>query len=94
MSNQIYIDAVSKDNSTHGFRAYDDYSSCCAFNWEKLPDDDLVFFEDIITSEYGYPPEFRDLIEFAAENDKGITIRGTYFDWSELEPIYKKSKTS
>ena len=92
MGNRICIDEVSKNNIA-GFHAYDDYESCCAFNFENgTPDDDLIFFKDILTCEYGYPQAFKDLIEFAAECEKGINIRDTWYDFEEWYPIWKQYK--
>ena len=95
MSNPINIDAVFKpDTNLWGYHAYDCYESCEAFNWEKLPDDDLDWWYQILTHEYGYPDAFGEIIQFARENDKGITIRGTYYEWSELEPLYDKARNT
>lgn len=92
MSNRIYIDAVHKpDSNLWGFNAYDDYDNCCAFNWEKLSDDDLDFFYNILTHENGYPDALQGLLDFAQETQKGITIRGTYYDWDELSDTYEKA---
>lgn len=93
MSNRIYIDAVYKPESNlWGFNAYDDYDSCCAFNWEgKLPDDDLDFLYDILTSCYGYPEALKGLLDFAQEMQKGITIRNEYYEWSELSDTYERA---
>jgi hypothetical protein len=92
MGNRIYIDEVYKEDSKlYGFHAYDDHESSTAFNWEKTPDDDIDWFYAILTCEYGYPDAFGELIQFARECEKGITIRNTYYDWSELEPTYKKA---
>lgn len=93
MANRIYIDEVFKPESNlWGYHAHDDYESCTAFNWEKLPDDDLDWFYDILTCEYGYPEAFGDLIQFAWENDKGIHIRGTYYAWCDLQTVYFKAR--
>lgn len=92
MSNRMYIDAVHKPESNlFGFHAYDDHDNSVAFNWEKLPDDDKEFLYEILTHENGYPESFGEMLEFASEMEKGITIRDTYYDWEELEEIYEKA---
>lgn len=92
MANCIYITAVHKpDSNLWGFNAYDDYDNCSAFNWEKLPDDDLEFLYDILTHENGYPEALKSLLDFAQEMQKGITIRETYYDWDELSDTYEKA---
>jgi len=93
MANRIYIDEVYKpDTDLWGYHAYDDYESCSAFNWEKLPADDLDWFYEILTHENGYPDAFGGLIQFMRESDKGATIRGTYYDWCDLQPTYIKAR--
>jgi hypothetical protein len=95
MANRIYIDAVSKPKShLWGFHAYDDYASCCAFNWEELPEDNLEWLYLILTSEWGCPQEFKEMMEFACESEKGIHIRDCYYEWEEIESIYNKAKAS
>jgi len=92
MGNRIFIDECSKDNF-QGFHAYDDYESCCAFNFENgTPDDDLDFLKDILTCEYGYPEALGELLQFADECEKGITIRDTFYDHEEWYPVWKEHK--
>ncbi len=92
MSNRINIDAVHKpDSGFWGFNAYDGYSSCSAFNWEKLPEDDFDFLYAILTHENGYPEEFGEMMDFAEDNEQGVTIRDTYYDWEEIEETYAKA---
>lgn len=91
MGNCIFIDEVSSSDSLCGFHAYDTYASCTAFNWEETPSDDIDWFYSILTHENGCPDALRDLVEFANEMDKGITIRGTYYEWSELQDAYSRA---
>jgi hypothetical protein len=92
MANPVYIESVYKPESNlWGFHAYDSYASCSAFNWETLPDSDTDFLYDILTNEYGYPEELKDMLVFQKENDKGITIRDTYYEWEEISETYEKA---
>lgn len=92
MANRIYIDSVfSPSSNLWGFKAQDNYASCCAFNWETLPEDNLEWLYLILTCKYGYPNEFKDMLEFACENEKGIHIRDEYYEWEQIEPIYEKA---
>lgn len=95
MSNRLYIDEVSKPSTNLvGFHAYDDYDSCTAFNWdngEKTPDDDMDFLFDILTHENGYPEELKEMLEFAKEHQKGVTIRDEYYDWDEIKGTYERA---
>lgn len=95
MSNRVYIDEVNKPGSDCpcGYYAYDSYDECMAFNWEKTPDDDLEWFFDILTNERGVDDKFIDMIAFAKENQKAVTIRGVDYEWSDLEPVYQKAQS-
>ena len=91
MGNRIYIDEVYKPESKlYGFHAYDDYESATEFHWEETPDDDKDWFFDIIVK--GGDESFLDLIQFAREMEKGIEIRGTYYDWGELDHTYQMAR--
>lgn len=94
MANHIYIDEVYKhDNEQYkyGLHVYDDYESVIFFNWDKTPDDDLDLLYDILDGDFPCPDEVLELMRFAEEYEKGITIRNTYYDWDEISDTYNRA---
>ena len=93
MSNRVSIEAtkfVNKDGSeTYGFRMYDDYAqmyyNCSESNVMELEDFDLLGHvlerSDDVTGE---------MFTFCMEENKGIYINDTWYDYDELKDILEK----
>lgn len=93
MANILCIDSVYKEDSLlYGYHAYDEYDEASAFNWEKLPENDLDWLYQILTHENGYPDILEEMIQSARECGKGLMIRGNYYEHGQLNDIWNKAK--
>jgi len=98
MSNPITIEPtefidVRSGCKTYVFRIWDDYDSCYDNTFESIPDDDLELLKMIVDN--CNQPRFSEgamevMIAFVAEENLGITIGGTYYEWNKIRGILEE----
>ncbi len=73
---------VKSGEESFGYRLYDDYDSVYNNMWNFIPDNDLDFLELALEDGHG-------MFDFLQENELGIDINGTWYDWNEIEHLFK-----
>jgi hypothetical protein len=91
MSNRISIDPtefvnIRSGSKTFGVRVYDDYGCAYDNTWESIPDDDMDIIEKVLECENEV---IRDMMNFVKEEEKGIDIDGTYYEWDEIKECWQ-----
>lgn len=90
MSNRVTIEPTTFINErsgviTHGFRAHDDYGSTYNNTFDKIVADDLAFLADVMKCKYDNVLD--TMIDYLVENQRGIEVGGTWYDWEQIESI-------
>lgn len=90
--NRIYIEPTKFTNlrgneAYYGWRAYDDYAQAYDNTWEQgeIPDDDFAFLKRVL--ETSNDETLRSMMDFCAENERGVYVGNTFIDWPELSPL-------
>jgi hypothetical protein len=88
MSNQAYIVTTEfKDIKTgaisYGVRFYDDYESEYTNCWEGVPENDLDVLRKVRKECVS-----DDILSFIVENESGIYIDDTWYDWETISTIF------
>lgn len=91
MSNRVSIVPtefvnVRSGNKTFGVRVYDDEGQSYDNTWESIPDDDLDVIEKVLQSD---DMNIRGIMDFVRENEKGVEIDGTWYDWDEIKDCWE-----
>ena len=97
MSNRADLSKIKleyvKDNITEcGYKLFDDYYTTVEtflFKDEKIPDDDLEFLEFVC--EEAFDKCARELLEFLYENEKGLTINSTSYEFDQIKDILSRA---
>lgn len=89
MSNRIALQATEFINhpqgtKTYGYRAYDDYGQAYNNNFETIIDDDFELLKEMIKDDSDI---VRAMLEFMVDNQHGIYIGDTWYDWKEIKHI-------
>jgi ethanolamine utilization protein EutP (predicted NTPase) len=88
MANQIDI-VPTEFKDTHdgtvtlGVRVYDNYEQFYINTWKNIPDDDLDLLDKVLM-EAGDS----DIFCYLQEEEKGVTIRDTYYEWDEIKHLF------
>jgi hypothetical protein len=86
MSSNTTLEATTfeplRGAKTYGFRMYDDYSKTYDNNSSSLIVDDMELLEYAIGCG---DSEVTGMIEFLSENEQGMTINGTWYDYEEIK---------
>jgi hypothetical protein len=77
---------VRSGNKTFGVRVYDDHDQAYDNTWESTPDDDLDVLEKVLECDN---EAIRGIMDFVKENEKGVDIDGTYYDWDEIKDCFQ-----
>lgn len=87
-----FIDHPSQEKSI-GYRYYDDYASGYQnFETESIfAMDDLTFLAHVRKEA---PEALREMLSFAAENEKGVYIDGKFYDWDEVNVVLDPADTA
>jgi len=90
MGNRVTIEPTKFENvrsgeSTYGVRVYDDHAQSYDNNWESIPDDDLEVLK-LVT--YCSDEAISAMMSFVQENEKGIEIGDTWYEWEQIKSIF------
>lgn len=85
--NRVYLDNVQKKGDK-GFNFYDEYINVTQFIGET-PTDDLELLHMVVDH---CTPEASDLIDFCIEEERGIEINDTFYEYEEIKHILTKNK--
>lgn len=93
MSNRVTITSTKFVNTkeghdTLGFRMYDDEGQAYDNTWDAIPDNDLDVLAKI--KDESYNKEVVAMLDFIQENENGISIDGTWYDWDEIKHLFKE----
>ena len=97
MSNEVTIQATQfvnmrgaeKTGSTFGFRIYDDYDSVYSNlmmegEFLDISSEDLAFLKYVVDNA---SDKIEYMLDSVVENEKGMEINGTWYDWNEIKDI-------
>jgi hypothetical protein len=87
MSNLACIETCefvsTKDGSKDlGVRVFDDYEKDYCNTWDSIPEEDLDILRECVKGGVG-----EDILSFALENEQGIEINGTFYEFEEVKGI-------
>lgn len=87
MSNQTTIEPTIFENArsgnkTYGVRVYDSYGQSYINTWEEIPKDNIEVLDKVIEDADDF---VKDIIRAIKENECGITIGGTFYDYDEIK---------
>jgi hypothetical protein len=88
MSNAInFIRTEFKDyaGTSYGYRAYDDYEKVYSNIFESQPSEDDKDFFNQVSEDW----EAKNLISFIFENECGVFIDNTFYDFDEIKDWLK-----
>lgn len=71
---------------TKGYRIYDEYGKTYNNTWESIPTDDLQVLAEVLKDDDDVT---RSVLDFVEENENGISINDTYYDWAEIKHLFK-----
>jgi hypothetical protein len=97
--NRVHIEPTKFTNSrsgeeTFGWRAFDDYAQAYDNTWNEkdTPGDDLEFLKRVLkTSD---DETLWGMMEFCEENEQGIFVGNTFFEWEELSPVLESVRVA
>ena len=89
MSNNVCIEPTVFVNErtgckSHGVRVYDDYDQTYDNNFEFIPADDMDVLKLVRKS---CDEKIGAMLDFIVEEEKGIEIGGTWYDWAEIKGV-------
>lgn len=95
MSNRVVIIPTIFTNArtgtiSYGYFAYDNYEQTYCTILESIPDDDMEFLGMVI--EYADNIVSR-LLDFVQEEERGISIGSTYYEYNEIKAILYQNRT-
>jgi|TARA_Y100000310_G_scaffold262645_1_gene272379 hypothetical protein len=90
MSNVITIEptkfeSVRDGTITYGYRIYDDHEAVYCNLWESIPDDDMEVLTQV---DVGADVATRGMLDFVAEEELGIFIGETYYEWDQIKHLF------
>ena len=107
MSNRMFIvptefKDIRTGHITKGVRCSDDYANFYSNLWESIPNDDLEFLalcleEFYFESKYSAidkNKEYHMFFEWIVENQKGVWIGETYYEWGQIKHLFSRGKIS
>ena len=92
MSNRMYIEPTEFINTrsgekTYGVRVYDDYAAAYDNTWDSIPASDIEVLKMVLKMD---GKEIQEMFENVQENEKGISIGGTWYDWEDIKDIIEE----
>lgn len=87
MANRVYLLSTTfKDVSgeSYGFRVSDEYDKAYYNMLEHLVNDDMKILKIAIETD-----EFSQFADFLRDNELGLTINDTWYDWSEIKEFFE-----
>ena len=73
---------IKSGEESFGYRIYDDYSSEYNNLLDTPIDDDLDLLAQAIEDSH-------EMLDFVRENETGVDINGTWYDWEEIQPVFE-----
>lgn len=90
MSNRVYVEAYPEKDGFTDVKIADDYAKTVVSFEGKLPDSDIDLLKELRRLAKGEENEqAMDILDFVEENQKGVTIRDTYYSFEEVMPAFE-----
>ena len=89
MSNRVYVEAYPEKDGFTDVKIADDYAKTVVSFEGNLPDSDIDLLKELRKLAKGEENEqAMDILDFVEENQKGVTIRDTYYSFEEVMPAF------
>jgi hypothetical protein len=79
---------IRSGDVTYGYRIFDSYDDSYSNTWESIPDDDMEFLKMVLDETVeNYSQVVLEMFNFLQENEKGLDIDGTFYDFEDIKEI-------
>jgi hypothetical protein len=100
MTNKVTIKPTTFDSTepgkygrdlTYGFSIYNDYASIYSNLWESIPLNHMEILR-LVVEESQENIEIETMLDSVRENESGLQIYDTYYDWNQIKDILSEEE--